>query len=86
MASGLTLVAGGPPVGRLRAVADVAVALLDAAPSVVAEAVGAAAVAGTAGAHARRHLGSLLQVKVQSVDRQGSDAAQEASLLRRCPP
>lgn len=84
--AGPTLVADGPPVGRLRAVTDVAIALLDAAPSVVAEAVGAAAVAGTAGAHAWCHLGSFFQVKVHSVDRQGSDAAQEASLLGRCSP
>lgn len=82
----LTLVTGGPSVGRLRAVAHVTVALLDAPPAVVAEAAGAAAVAGTAGAHARRHPGPLLQVKAHAVDGQRPDAAQEAPLLRRCSP
>lgn len=82
----LTLVTGGSPVGRLRAVAHVAVALLDAPPAVVAEAAGAAAVSGTAGTHARRHLGPLLQVKAHAVDGQRPDAAQEAPLLRRRSP
>lgn len=84
--SALTLVAGGSPVGGLGAVAHVAVALLDTPPSVVAEAAGAAAVAGTTGAHAWRHLGPLLQVKAHAVDDQGPDAAQEAPLLGRGPP
>lgn len=77
------MVTGGSPVGRLGAVAHVAVALLDAPPSVVAEAAGAAAVAGAAGAHAWRHLCPLLQVKAHAVDGQSPDAAQEASLLGR---
>lgn len=77
------MVTGGSPVGGLGAVAHVAVALLDAPPSVVAEAAGAAAVAGTPGAHPRRHLGPLLQVEAHPVDRQSPDAAQEASLLGR---
>jgi len=77
------LVTGGPAVGRLGAVAHVAVALLHAPPPVVAQAGGAGAVAGAAGGHARRHLGALLQVKVDAVDGQRPDAAQEASLLGR---
>lgn len=77
------MVTGGPPVGRLGAVAHVAVALLDAPPSVVAEAGGAAAVAGAAGGHARRHLGPLLQIEAGPVDGQRPDAAQEAPLLGR---
>lgn len=81
--SALTLIAGGSSVGGLRAVAHVAVALLDAPPPVVAEAAGAAAVAGTARAHPRRHLGPLLQVQAHAVDGQRPDAAQEASLLGR---
>lgn len=82
----LTLVARGAPIGRLGAVAHVAVALLDAAPPVVAEAAGAAAVARAAGADARRHLGPLLQVEAGAVDGQRADAAQEASLLGRRSP
>ncbi len=82
--SALTLVTGGSPIGRLGAVAHVAVALLDAPPSVVAQAAGAAAVAGTTGAHPWRHLGPLLQVKAHAVDGQSPDASQEASLLGRC--
>lgn len=82
----LTLVARGAPVGRLGAVAHVAVALLDAAPPVVAQAAGAAAVARAAGADARRHLGPLLQVEAGAVDGQRADAAQEASLLGRRSP
>lgn len=49
----------------------------------MAEAAGAAAVAGAAGAHARGHLGPLLQVQADAVDGQGPDAAQEAPLLGR---
>lgn len=79
------MVTGGSTVGRLRAVAHVAVALLDAPPPVVAEAAGAAAVAGAPGADARRHLRPLLQVQADAVDGQGPDAAQEASLLGRRP-
>lgn len=84
--AGLTLVAGGSSVGGLGAVTDVAVALLDAPPSVVAEAAGAAAVAGAAGAHPRRHPGPLLQVKAHAVHRQRPEAAQEAPLLGRRAP
>lgn len=84
--SGLTLVAGSASVGRLGAVAHVAVALFDALAPVVAEAAGAAAVAGAAGAHPRRHLGPLLQVEAHAVDDQSPDAAQEASLLGGCSP
>lgn len=80
------MVAGGSSVGRLGAVAHVAVALLDAPAPVVAQAAGAAAVAGAAGAHPRRHLGPLLQVEAGAVDGQRPDAAQEASLLGRCSP
>lgn len=80
----LTLVTCGSSVGGLGTVAHVAVALLDAPPPVVAEAAGAAAVAGAAGAHPRRHPGPLLQVKVHAVDGQRPDAAQEASLLGCC--
>lgn len=82
----LTLVARGAPVGRLGAVAHIAVALFDAAPPVVAQAAGAAAVARAAGADARCHLGTLLQVEAGAVDGQRADAAQEASLLRRRSP
>lgn len=80
------MVTGGAPIGRLGAVADVAVALFDTPPPVVAEAAGAAAVAGTTRAHPRRHPGPLLQVKVHAVDRQTPDAAQEAFLLGRRSP
>lgn len=80
------MVAGGASVGGLRAVADVAIALLNALPSVVAEVAGAAAVAGAAGANSGRHLGPLLQVKTHAVDRQGANAAQEAPLLGRRAP
>lgn len=80
---GLTLVAGGSSVGRLWAVTDVAVAFLHAPPSVVAEAAGSGAVAGTAGAHSRRHLGPLLQIEADTIGGQRPDAAQEASLLGR---
>lgn len=83
---GLTLVTGGSSVGGLGAVADVAVALFDAPPSVVAETAGAAAVAGTTRAHPRRHLSPLLQVKAHAVDGQCPDAAQKASLLGCCSP
>lgn len=69
------MVTGGPSVGGLRAVAHVAVALLDAPPPVVAQAAGAAAVAGTTGGHPRRHLGPLLQIKAHAVDGQSPDAA-----------
>lgn len=82
----LALVTGGSPVGRLGAVADIAVALLDTPPPVVTEAAGAAAVARTTGAHSRRHPGSLLQVEAHAVDRQTPDAAQKAFLLGRCSP
>lgn len=83
---GLALVTGGSPVGGLGAVADVAVALFDTPPPVVAEAAGAAAVAGTPRAHPRGHLSPLLQVEAHAVDGQGPDAAQEASLLGCCSP
>lgn len=75
------MVTGGSAVGRLGAVAHVAIALLDAPPPVVAEAAGAAAVAGAAGTHPGRHLGPLLQVEADAVDGESADAAQEASLL-----
>lgn len=78
------MVTGGSPVCGLGAVAHVAVALLDTPPSVVAEAAGAAAVAGATRAHSRRHLGPFLQVKAPAVDGQSPDAAQEAPLLGRC--
>lgn len=80
------MVTGGSSIGGLGAVADVAVALFDTPPSVVAEAAGAAAVAGTTRAHPRRHLSPLLQVKAHAVDDQSPDAAQKASLLGCCPP
>lgn len=80
------MVTGGSSVCRLGAVAHVAVALLDTPPSVVAEAAGAAAVAGAAGAHPGRHPRPLLQVKAHAVDGQSPDAAQEASLLGRGAP
>lgn len=79
----LTLVARGATVGRLGAVAHVAVALLDAAAPVVAQAAGAAAVARAAGADAGGHLGPLLQVEAGTVDGERADAAQEAPLLGR---
>ena len=87
-----TFSAGRAPVGGLGAVADVAAALLDAASPVVAQAAGAAAVTGAAGADAWRHPGPLLQVKVDAVDGERSDAAQEAPLpggrspCRKRPP
>lgn len=77
------MVTCGSSVGGLGTVAHVAVALLNAPAPVVAEAAGAAAVAGTTGAHPRRHPGPLLQVKAHAVDGQRPDAAQEASLLGR---
>lgn len=80
------MVTGGPTVGRLGAVAHVAVALLHAPPSVVAQAAGAAAVTRATGAHAGRHPGPLLQVEAHAVDGQRPDAAQEASLLGRRSP
>ena len=79
----LTLVAGGSPVGWLGAVAHVAVAFLDAPPSVVAEAAGAAAVTGATWGHPGGQLGPLLQIEADAVDSQSPDAAHEASLLGR---
>lgn len=81
-----TFSAGRSPVGRLGAVADEAAALLDAAAAVVAQAAGAAAVTGATGADAGRHPGALLQVEVDAVDGQRSDAAQEAPLPGGRPP
>lgn len=52
----------------------------------MAQAAGAAAVAGATGAHARRHPGPLLQVEADTVDGQRPDAAQETSLLGCCAP
>ena len=52
----------------------------------MAQAAGAAAVTGAAGADARRHPGPLLQVKVDAVDGERSDAAQEAPLPGGRPP
>lgn len=80
----LTLVTGGSSIGRPRAVTHKAVALLDAPPLVVTEAAGAAAVARTSGAHARCHLGLLLQVEAHAVDVQHPDAAEESTLLQCC--
>lgn len=80
----LTLVTGGSSVGRVRAVAHKAVALLDAPPPVVTEAAGAAAVARTPGAYAGCHLGLLLQVQAHTIDVQHPDAAEESTLLQCC--
>jgi hypothetical protein len=81
-----TFLAGGPPIGRLRAVTDVAAVLLNAPPAVVAETAGATAVAGAASAHPRGHLSPLLQVKGHTVYSQSSDATQEAPLPSRRSP
>lgn len=76
----LTFGAEWPVVGRVGAVAQVAVVLLHALPPVPAVHAEAGAVALAAGLHPGRHLGPLLQVQGDAVHPQRPDAAQEAPL------
>lgn len=76
----LTSGAERPVVGRVAAVAQVAVVLLHALAAVAAVHPEAGAVALAAGLDAGRHLGPLLQVQGDAVHPQGPDAAQETPL------
>lgn len=76
----LTFVAEGAVVGRVRAVAGVAVVLLYTLASVLTVGPVAGAVARAPGFEPRSDLCSFLQVQRHPVHPQGADAAQEALL------